>query len=396
MSLGNKYLNNTIRARYNDDVSDATLSKEASNLLVSFEQQGYKIINTKDFYPNTIPESKYACYDAISLKNLLLYDDTFFQLAFEKYDDLHKVYKAIVRHFLLKKDGSVWIKQIVYAYPRSIFTLSDTDRASYTKTLLALPSYNDFTTYYSSIYALRTTSPSLPIPCDVAIGSGCFVSELNYYLDKYNQESNFGSGNLLPDSIKNDMQDLANGFFYLTGQDITTIAYPASNNYIYNNKMYNKEYATGQAQLLSGGGMLHYIADNETIRNNQTFYDTQSLSPSDPRKEPNSTLPPSQGGGNGSVSTQVNSDSGYQPPFISSAYGSVPNQYGNPAIIDGVNPEDMGYYQGDDTPVGINGLLEIYNQLCPPGFGKETTNYNGDTTIGTDSNGNSCQCNKVI
>lgn len=392
MSLGNKYLNNTIRARYVDDTSDATLSKGASELLVSFEQQGYKLINTKDFYPNTVQESKYACYDAISLKNFLLYSDAYFQLAFEKYDDIQKIYKAIVRHFLVKVDGSVWIKQVVFAYPRSIFTLSDADRASYTKTLLALPGYNEFTTYYSAIYALKTTWPSLPIPCDFAIGAGCFVSELNYYLGRYNDESQFGSSNLAP-SVANDRQDLINGFYYLSGEDLTSIGYPVSSNYIYNNKLYNKIYSTGQAPLQSGNQMLHYIASNETIRDNQTFYDTQSLSSGDPRKEPPSTTgtQPNQNSSGSSVSTQVDNGSGYQQPFVSSNYGNVPAQYGNPAIFDGVDPAEMGYYQGDTTPMG----LAIYEQLCPIGFAKESTDYNGDTTVGGNE-GSSCQCNKVI
>ena len=401
MSLGNKYLNNTIRARYNDDTPDAILSKQASNLLVSFEDQGYKILNTKDFYPNTIPESKYACYDASSLASFLLYQDTFFQLAFEKFDDIQRIYKAIVRHFLLKVDGSVWIKQVVFAYPRSIFTLSDSDRATYTKTLLALPGYNEFTTYYSSIYALKTAYPSLPMPCTLGIGSGCFISELKFYVNKYNEESNFGSGNLLPDSIKNDMQDLSNGFYYLCGQDITRVPYPVTTNYTYNAGLWPKPYSSGSAPFLNNSYMLHYIADNQIIRDNQTFYDTQSLSPGDPRKEPPSSTQPvnnqnNNGSGSGSsVSTNTQGDSGYQPPFIGSNYGDTPNQYGNPAIIDGVNPEDMGYYQGDTTPVGINGLLDIYNQMCPPGFGKESTDYNGVTTIGEVGEGG-CQCNKVI
>lgn len=396
MSLGNKYLNNTIRARYNDDTPDAILSKQASNLLVSFEDQGYKILNTKDFYPNTIPESKYACYDASSLASFLLYEDTFFQLAFEKFDDIQRVYKAIVRHFLLKVDGSVWIKQVVFAYPRSIFTLSDSDRATYTKTLLALPSYNEFTTYYSSIYALKTAYPSLPIPCTIAISSGCFISELKFYVNKYNEESNFGSGNLLPDSIKNDMQDLSNGFYYLCGQDITKVPYPVTTNYTYNAGLWPKPYSSGSAPFLNNSYMLHYIADNQIIRDNQTFYDTQSLSPGDPRKEPPSSTQPvnnqnGNGGGN-QISTQV---SGSQP-YIGSSYEDTPAQYGNPNIFDGITPEELGYYQGDETSDGFKLLQGIYNQLCPPGFGKETTDFDGNTTIGDNNNKCSCKCEPLV
>lgn len=384
MSLGNKYLNNTILARYHDDTTDAILSKTASNLLVSFEQQGYQIINTKDFYPNTIPESKYACYDAQSLKNFLLYHDAYFQLAFEKYDDLHKVYKAIVRNFLLKVDGSVYIKQVVYAYPRSIFTLSDIDRATYTKTLLALPGYNEFTLYYSSIYALRTTSPSLPIPCTIGIGSGCFLSELEYFSSNYNRESSFGN----QPQVVNDRQDLINGFYYLAGEDLTSIAYPLSTNYIYNSKLYNKPYSTGSSPYLNGT-VLHYIADNETIKNNQTFWDTQS---SPQYKEPSSVIQP--------PSTQVSSDlNDYQQPtgIYGSSYGSTPTQYGNPDLVSGVNPEDMGYYDGKSISTGV---LEVYNMLCPPGFSKSNTNYNGDTTVypinNTNNNENTCQCSNSV
>lgn len=384
MSLGNKYLNNTILARYHDDTQDAILSKTASNLMVTYEQQGYQIINTKDFYPNTVPESKYACYDASSLDNFLLYQDAFFQLAFEKYDDLHKVYKGIVRHFLVKTDGSVWIKQVVFAYPRSIFTLSDSDRAAYTKLLLALPSYNDFTTYYSSIYALRFVSPSLPIPCTFAIGSGCFASELDYYLTRYNQESGFGN---IP-QVVNDRQDLINGFYYLAGEDLTSIGYPISSNYLYNNRLFTKPYSTGEAPFLHGNSMLHYIADNQTIKNSQTFWDTQS---SVEYHEPPSVIqPPSVNNGD-----QVVSDpNGYQQPagLYDSAYGSVPTQYGNPDLISGVNPEDMGYYDGSSLSTGV---LGIYNMLCPPGFGKSNTDYNGDTTVyptNTNNNNNMSQC----
>ena len=391
MSLGNKYLNNTILARYHDDTTDAVLSKTSSNLLTTYEQQGYKIINTKDFYPNTIPESKYACYDTSSLENFLLYHDAFFQLAFEKYDDLQKVYKAIVRHFLVKVDGSIWIKQVVFAYPRSIFTLSDADRASYTKLLLALPSYDDFTTYYSSVYALRFTSPSLPIPCTFAIGSGCFASELNYYSSRYNQESGFGN---VP-QVVNDRQDLINGFYYLAGEDLTSIAYPVSPNYIYNNRLFTKPYSTGDAPFLHGNGMLHYVADNQTIKNSQTFWDTQSSSQ---YHEPPSVIqPPTQGGGGGGdVSTQViNDPSGYQQPvgILGSAYGSTPTQYGNPDLVSGVSPEEMGYYDGSSISTG---LIGIYNMLCPPGFTKNGDFSQDDATIyfpTTQSNGTcSCPC----
>lgn len=387
MSLGNKYLNNTILSRYHDDTQDAVLSKTASNLMVTYEQQGYQIINTKDFYPNTVPESKYACYDCASLENFLLYHDAFFQLAFEKYDDLHKVYKAIVRHFLVKIDGSVWIKQIVFAYPRSIFTLSDADRASYTKLLLALPSYDDFTTYYSSVYALRFTSPSLPIPCTFAIGSGCFASELNYYLTRFNQESGFGN---VP-QVVNDRQDLINGFYYLAGEDLTSIAYPLSSNYLYNNRLFTKPYSTGDSPFLHGNNMLHYIADNQTIKNNQTFWDTQS---SVEYHEPPSVVQPNND--NGQISTQVNSNGGgYEQPFTSSAYGDQPAQYGNPKF-DGVSPEDLGYYDGETIP---SGLIGIYNMLCPPGF-SQNGDFNNDNATDystqTSSQNSNCSCNNSI
>ncbi len=383
MSLGNKYLDNTIRARYANETSDATPSSGANSLLLSYEQQGYKIINTKDFYPNTSSGVKYTCYDAASLKNYLLYQDTFFQIAVEKYDSTQKTYKAIVRHFLLKQDGSLYIKQIVFAYPRSIFTLSDQDRANYTKTLLALPSYNDFNTYYSSIYALKTSWPSLPIPCSLGIGSGCFVSELNFYMQKYNEESDFGSSTYVP-SVANDRQDLINGFYYLTGQDISKIGYPVSSNYIYNSKLYNKPYSTGSASDLQGG-FLNYIAGNEIIRDNQTVYDTQSLSEGDPRREPNSVTQENQNNNqnNNQVSTEVQGGE----TFIGSSYSDIPAQYGNPNIFDGISPEDLGYYQGDITPAG----LEIYKQLCPPGFAKQDTDQDGNTTVGSSS----CKCNST-
>lgn len=394
MSLGNKYLNNTILARYHDDTTDAVLSKTASNLMETYEQQGYRIINTKDFYPNTVPESKYACYDCASLENFLLYHDAFFQLAFEKYDDLHKVYKGIVRHFLVKVDGSIWIKQVVFAYPRSIFTLSDADRASYTKLLLALPSYDDFTTYYSSVYALRFASPSLPIPCTFAIGSGCFASELDYYSSRYNQESGFGN---VP-QVVNDRQDLINGFYYLAGEDLTSIAYPVSSNYIYNNRLFTKPYSTGDAPFLHGNGMLHYIADNQTIKNSQTFWDTQS---SLEYHEPPSVIQqPTQGGGGGSgqVSTQIDS-SGYQQPvgISGSAYGDQPAQYGNP-VFDGVSPEELGYYDGVTLP---SGLIGIYNMLCPPGFSQNGDfNANNSTDYPmqqpTQSTSSNCTCNNTV
>ena len=372
MSLGNKYLNNTILARYHDDTTDAVLSKTASNLLNTYEQQGYKIINTKDFYPNTIPESKYACYDTTSLENFLLYHDAFFQLAFEKYDDLHQIYKAIVRHFLVKVDGSVWVKQIIFAYPRSIFTLSDSDRAQYTKLLLALPSYNDFTTYYSSIYALRFTSPSLPIPCTFAIGSGCFVSELNYFLTRYNQESGFGNA----PQVVNDRQDLINGFYYLAGEDLTSIAYPVSNNYIYSNRLFTKPYATGDAPFLHGNSMLHYVADNQTIKNSQTFWDTQT---SVEYHEPPSVI--QNPGGSGSVSIPPSGSTGlnpYQQPFTPSSYGDQPFQYGDPPVISGVGPEELGYYDGSTVSTGV---INIYNMLCPPGFSQNGDFKNNDATI---------------
>lgn len=392
MSLGNKYLNNTILARYHDDTQDAILSKTASNLMVTYEQQGYQIINTKDFYPNTVPESKYACYDASSLENFLLYHDAFFQLAFEKYDDLHKVYKGIVRHFLVKTDGSVWIKQVVFAYPRSIFTLSDTDRAQYTKLLLALPSYNDFTTYYSSIYALRFASPSLPIPCTFAIGSGCFASELNYFLTRYNQESGFGNA----PQVVNDRQDLINGFYYLAGEDLTSIGYPLSSNYLYNNRLFTKPYSTGDAPFLHGNSMLHYIADNQTIKNSQTFWDTQSSV--EYREPPSVVQQPTGNNGSGQVSTQVGSDpGGYQQPFISSAYGDQPAQYGDP-VFDGVSPEELGYYDGQTIP---SGLIGIYNMLCPPGFTRDGDFNNNNTTDyslqqPTQSTSSNCSCNNSV
>ena len=397
MSLGNKYLNNTILARYHDDTDDAILSKTASNLMVTYEQQGYQIINTKDFYPNTIPESKYACYDASSLENFLLYHDAFFQLAFEKYDDLHKVYKGIVRHFLVKVDGSVWIKQVVFAYPRSIFTLSDSDRAAYTKLLLALPGYDEFTTYYSSIYALRFTSPSLPIPCTFAIGSGCFASELNYYLTRYNQESGFGN---VP-QVVNDRQDLINGFYYLAGEDLTSIGYPLSSNYLYNNRLFTKPYSTGDAPFLHGNSMLHYIADNQTIKNSQTFWDTQSSV--EYHEPPSVVQQPPSGNGSGQVSTTTQNgsseDGGYQQPvgISGSAYGDQPAQYGNPRF-DGVSPEDLGYYDGQTIP---SGLIGIYNMLCPPGFSQNGDfNANNSTDYSlqqpTQSTSNTCSCNNAV
>lgn len=381
MSLSNKYLNNTILARYNGDTVGAPLSKTASNLLVSFEEQGYKIINTKDFYPNTVSGQKYACYDSYSLSNFLLYHDTYFQLAFEKFFDIEKVYKAIVRNFLLKVDGSIWVKQIVYAYPRSIFTLSDSDRAAYTKQILIQPKYDEFVTYYSSIYALTTTSPSLPMPCTLGIGSGCFVSELQYFSERYNKESDFGSMN---DNIVKDRTDLINGFYYLAGEDLTLIAYPVSNNYIYNNSLYNKLYSTGQAPIQQGP-LLHYIADNQTIKDSQTFVDTLSLSPGDPLQEPSSTISQTGNGGSGDnqVSTQNNVSGQDENDYISSGYSNTPAQYGNPNIFDGISPEELGYYSGPTDPAGF----QIFRQLCPPGFASDSSQS---------QTADECQCNKVI
>ncbi len=350
MSLSNKYLNNTILGRYHDDTPDATLSKVASNLMVTQEQQGYQIINTKDFPQNTVPESKYACYDCTySFGKYLIFHDIFFQLAFEKYDSQKKTYVGIVRHFLLKVDASIWVKQIRYYYPRSISTLSDANRQKFTKALLQLPAYDDFNTYYSSVYALKTKSPSLPFPCDIGIGSGCFKSELDFFLQKYNNESDFGS---LNDAVIKDRQDTINAFYLLTGEDLTSIGYnslsgSASNSYIYQNSLMNKPYATG-AGPLQQGPYLDYIADNSLIASNEKVVDTDILSPDDPLREPPSTTQPQVPPLTGTPSQPiVMSPYGSESNYIHDGYSTTVTQYGTNPQIQG-DPSDYGIMDVDD------------------------------------------------
>jgi len=351
MSQANKYLNNTIFGRYNDQTPDATLSKVASNLLVTQEELGYNIVNTKDFPKNTVPESKYACYDfTYSMTNYMIFHDLFFQLAFEKYDDIQKIYKTTVRHFLLKTEGSIWVKQIVYAYPRSIFTLSDSDRAQYTKQLLALPGYNEFVTYYSSVYALNNKSPSLPLPCDIGIGSGCFKSEFDYYIKRYNDLSAFG--NMSPQIVQ-EKTDIINAFFLLTGEDITSIGYnsntgSANANYLYNNMLMNKIYSTGQAPIQQGA-LLNYVADNQTIANNQTNVDTQTLSPGNPLSEPSSVVNTGSGSSSGS-------GSGSSTNYIQNG-SDIPVDYGSGTTTSGIG-EDAGRYFIDDY------IIDVAKEKC--------------------------------
>lgn len=364
MSLTNKYVTNTILGRYHDDTPDATISKIASNVLVTQEQLGYKIINTQSFPKGTIPElpNGYACYDANqSFDNFLLFNDAYFPLAFEKYDDIKKTYKAVVRWFLLKTDGSIFVKQLIYYYPRSIFTLSDSDRRAYIKKLLQIPNLNDIDLYYSSIYALKTTSPSLPFPCDFSMNAGCFKSELDYYLRRYNEEMEFGNTN---DNVVKDRQDLINAFYYLTGYDLTLIGYnsqtgSASNQFVYSNSLMNKTYSTGQAP--GQQPILHYVADNQTIANNQSVIDTGVLSQSDPLHEPPSvvqqpqTTPPS---GN-IVSTQVGAY-GSETNYIHDGYEDTPAQYGDAQFVSGIGE--------DYTTMSIDGyLIQRCNQMFTSG-----------------------------
>lgn len=352
MSQANKYLNNTIYGRYRDDTPDAVLSKVASNLLVTQEEQGYRIINTKDFPPNTVPESKYACYDfTYSMSKYMIFHDIFFQLAFEKYDDLRKTYKAIVRHFLIKTEGSIWVKQYVYNYPRSIFTLSDQDRANYTKELLKLPGYDEFDTYYSSVYALKTKVNSLPLPCDIGIGSGCFKSEFDYYLKRYNDLSSFG--NMSPQVVQ-DKQDVINAFYYLTGEDITSIGYnsstqSANSNYLYNNMLMNKPYSTG-AGPMQQGPYLDYIASNKLISDNQTTVDTETLSQTSPLKEPPSSI---DNNNNNNTGTQVSTGNNY----IQQGYQDVPVDYPTSITTSGIG-DDAGRIYLDDY------IDEIRKEKC--------------------------------
>lgn len=362
MSQANKYLNNTIRGRYNDDTPDAVLSKVASNLLVTQEELGYILINTKDFPPNTVQESKYACYDfTYSMDKYMIFSDIFYSIGFEKFDDVRKTYKATIRHFLIKTEGSIWVKQYVYNYPRSIFTLSSIDRANYTKELMKLPPYDEFVTYYSSVYALKTKSPSLPLACDIGIGAGCFKSEFDYYLKSYNDLTLFGD---MSPKITQDKQDIINAFYYLTGEDITSIGYnsstqTANQNYLYSHMLMNKNYSTG-AGSLQQGPYLHYVADNKLIADNQTNVDTETLSPGSSLKEPPSQegsggtqQPPSQEGNGGS--------SGYITPI--SQGGSEPNENNIPVeypmdiSISGIG-DDAGRIYIDDY------IDEIRKEKC--------------------------------
>ena len=355
MSQSNKYLNNTIYGRYRDDTPDAILSKVASNLIISQEELGYKIINTRDYPINTAPEVKYACYDfTYSMDKYMIFSDIYSSVGVEKYDDLHKIYKATVRHFLIKKDASIWVKQIVYSYPRSIFTLSDQDRDTYTKELMKMPSHDSFVTYYSSVYALKTKSPSQFFACNIGVGSGCFKSEFDYYLKRYNDLSSFG--NMSPQVVQ-DKSDVINAFYMLTGEDITSIGYnsstqSANESYIYNNMLMNKPYSTG-AGSMQQGPYLHYVADNKTIADNQTNIDTQTLSPSSGLREPPSVIQPTQPPQNNTGVSQPNvSQSGnpnYSPEndYIHDGYASIPVSYPTSIITSGIG-DDAGRYYLDD------------------------------------------------
>lgn len=353
MSQANKYLNNTIMGRYRDNTPDAVLSKIASNLLVTQEELGYNIVNTKDFPKNTVTESKYACYDfTYSMNQYMIFNDIFYSLGVEKFDDVKRVYFATIRHFLIKTEGSIWVKQYVYNYPRSIFTLSDVDRANYTKELMKLPGYDEFVTYYSSVYALKTKSPSLPLACDIGIGAGCFKSEFDYYLKSYNDLTLFGD---MSPKITQDKQDIINAFYYLTGEDITNIGYnsstqTANQNYLYSHMLMNKNYSTG-AGPLQQGPYLHYIADNKTIADTQTNVDTQTLSPTSPLSEPPSSQNQgnqgnggNQGGNQGNGGTQGNND--YIQPLQQSS-GDIPVDYPVNIITSGIG-DDAGRYYIDD------------------------------------------------
>jgi len=168
----------------------------------------------------------------------------------------------------------------------------------------------------------------------------------------------FGNSN---DNVAKDRQDLINAFYYLTGYDLTSIGYnsqtgSASNQFIYTNSLMNKTASTGQAP--GQQPILHYIADNQTIANNQSVIDTSVLSPMDPLHEPPSSIqpPPPSGTPSGNiVSTQVG-PYGSETNYIHDGYENTPAQYGDSQFVSGIGE--------DYTTMSIDGyLIQRCNQM---------------------------------
>lgn len=234
-----------------------TLSQRGDKQIKYYLSRGYKIINSWDF-PKV--GDNYPCYDVMGLmyNNLYIYQEIFFQVAFETYDNVEQCYKQIIRHFLIKTDCSIWVKQVVYKYKSSV--LDPKVSESFRRSLCNLPDYNDFTLYYSGFWDMRYTPWYMPVNM---VGC-CFQKELLYFTSEYNNPKIASK------------QDLINGFYYLTSEDLTMIPDPpgnTQNKYNVNNAAYSK--AAGYYQQIYKPV---YVVSDEVIKNEQITHDnTQSM-----------------------------------------------------------------------------------------------------------------------
>lgn len=367
--MSNPFYDQIILDRYQGKIDDIDFSGNAQNVMKFYtDKMGYKLINTWDFPTsgNSMP-----MYDFITLYNsgIQLYNNVYWTLAFEYItsDDESntEVYKSVIRHYKLQNDGSIWVKQYVYINNNSIFDLSP----EYRKSLCNLPDENEFNLYYSGIYQMilapnpsidGTPTPYVPIPCNIV---GClFKSEQDFFITTYN---NFPKVNLSLQELT-DKANLESAYYMLTYSQITS-AYRG-----YNIKYV--PYATGSGERQQNYSMLHEVANLQEIKATETVINNTNVQGDfNPNYIPNDTS------GSPDLSNQTdpygNGQTGYgngqTDPYIENTHNGVDNsyqtydpyndsfgtdkdaqvQYGNPDIVDIVEPDTMMSYQ---NPINIS------------------------------------------
>lgn len=182
------------------------LSTTASGVIDTYVSQGYQIINKWNY---TRINGRYPCYtwQTFIRQDLFVYDDMYFYNAYEIFvpkNDKNPInyYAVVVRYYLIKTSGYVYVKQMVYKNNESVIDKSDNFLREYCR----IPSEVNFKVMYGNLAALTIYNYN-PLFCNFT--NAIWKQEQDDLVSKYNSES-----------VGSQKEIYKQTFKELTGQDI--------------------------------------------------------------------------------------------------------------------------------------------------------------------------------